>query len=69
MNGGRVVADWPGLAASNLYQGRDLYPTTDIRSVFKGVLMEHLNLQEQFLDQSVFPDTKPVSVVDDLVHT
>lgn len=69
VNGGRVVADWPGLSTSNLYQGRDLYPTTDIRSVFKGVLAEHLQLQEGFLDQSVFPNAKPVPMIENLVNT
>ena len=68
VNGGRIVADWPGLSAANLYQGRDLYPTTDIRSVFKGVLVEHLQLQEGFLDRSVFPDAKPVPVIENLVN-
>lgn len=69
VNGGRIVADWPGLSSSNLYEGRDLYPTTDIRSVFKGVLIEHLQLQENFLDRSVFPDAKPVPVIENLVNT
>lgn len=69
VNGGRIVADWPGLSNSNLYHGRDLYPTTDIRSVFKGVLAEHLNLQESFLDQSVFPNAKPLPMVEDLITT
>ena len=67
VNGGRVVADWPGLSASNLYQGRDLYPTTDIRSVFKGVLVEHLQLQPSFVDRSVFPSAKPVPMTESLV--
>ena len=26
-SGGRVLADWPGLAAGQLYEGRDLRPT------------------------------------------
>ncbi|MFO1186753.1 MAG: DUF1501 domain-containing protein [Alphaproteobacteria bacterium] len=40
VKGGRVVADWPGLAQANLFEGRDLKPTTDIRGVFKGVLRD-----------------------------
>jgi uncharacterized protein (DUF1501 family) len=68
VNGGRVVADWPGLAAANLYEGRDLYPTTDIRSVFKGVLQQHLNLQEPFLDKHVFPGGKAAPVIENLVR-
>ena len=67
VNGGRIVADWPGLSTANLYQGRDLYPTTDIRSVFKGVMAEHMGLQEKFLDQNVFPDAKTVQMIENLV--
>ena len=28
VQGGRVIADWPGLASAALFQGRDLKPTT-----------------------------------------
>ena len=31
LKGGRVIADWPGLKPANLYQDRDLAPTTDLR--------------------------------------
>ena len=30
VEGGRVIADWPGLASSSLFQGRDLQPTTGL---------------------------------------
>jgi uncharacterized protein (DUF1501 family) len=69
VNGGRVVADWPGLSASNLYEGRDLQPTTDIRGVFKGVLAQHLHLKKGFLDQRVFPGSKSVPIIDGLIKT
>jgi uncharacterized protein (DUF1501 family) len=34
VRGGRVYGRWPGLANSQLYQGRDLAVTTDFRDVF-----------------------------------
>jgi uncharacterized protein (DUF1501 family) len=34
VRGGRLIADWPGLATSALLQNRDLRPTLDLRSVF-----------------------------------
>jgi uncharacterized protein (DUF1501 family) len=64
VNGGRVIADWPGLKPANLYQGRDLAPTTDLRAVVKGVLRDHLGLSEAVLAKTVFPDSaaaKPIS--------
>ena len=57
VNGGRVVADWPGLRQSDLHQGRDLKPTTDMRSLFKGVLSEHLSISANLLNEKVFPDS------------
>jgi uncharacterized protein (DUF1501 family) len=55
--GGRVIADWPGLSARALYQGRDLAPTLDLRSVLKGVMEEHLSVPTRALEQTVFPDS------------
>ena len=58
--GGRVIADWPGLATRSLYQGRDLAPTLDLRAVLKGVLDEHLSVPTRALEQTVFPDSSRV---------
>ena len=57
LRGGRVISDWPGLSAASLLANRDLAATTDIRSVFKGVLLEHLQLAESLIETSVFPDS------------
>jgi uncharacterized protein (DUF1501 family) len=64
LKGGRVVADWPGLKPANLHEGRDLKPTTDLRGVLKGVLKDHLRLDEAMLGSKVFPESgrvKPVA--------
>ncbi len=55
VQGGRVITDWPGLARAQRFEGRDLRITTDLRSVLKGVLGDHLRLARSALDQSVFP--------------
>lgn len=68
VNGGRVIADWPGLRRSDLYEGRDLAPTTDLRSVFKGVLSEHLSLSDKLLDDIVFPGSSAAPRLKDLVR-
>ena len=68
VNGGRVIADWPGLAANNLYQGRDLQPTSDLRSLFKGVLVEHLSVPEALMNNSVFPDSAAAPLMRDLIR-
>jgi uncharacterized protein (DUF1501 family) len=60
LNGGRVIADWPGLKPADLYQNRDLKPTTDLRAVLKGVLRDHLRADEKTLAQTVFPGSEAV---------
>jgi uncharacterized protein (DUF1501 family) len=58
LKGGRVIADWPGLKETNLYEGRDLKPTTDLRGVMKGILKDHLRADERALTQNVFPGSQ-----------
>jgi len=67
VNGGKVIADWPGLGKNDLYGGRDLLPTTDIRSLFKAVLTDHLELPLAFIDREVFPDSKVAAPLRDLI--
>src|SRR5207253_8645810 len=60
LKGGRVIADWPGLKTANLYESRDLKPTTDLRAVLKGLLKDHLRLSDQVLAAKVFPGSANV---------
>jgi uncharacterized protein (DUF1501 family) len=60
LKGGRVIADWPGLKSANLYENRDLKPTTDLRAVLKGVLKDHLRADDRALAQNVFPGSEGV---------
>jgi len=69
INGGRVITDWPGLRNKDLYQGRDLYPTTDLRSVFKGVLADHLLIPTGYIEHEVFPDSGGAKPIDDLIRS
>ncbi|WP_424810507.1 DUF1501 domain-containing protein [Roseococcus sp. YIM B11640] len=69
VKGGRVLADWPGLAPNQLFEGRDIAPTTDLRAVFKGVLAEHVGVPRRALDTNVFPDTAAVQPLTGLVKT
>jgi uncharacterized protein (DUF1501 family) len=69
LKGGRVVADWPGLKEANLYQARDLKPTTDVRAVLKGVLRDHLRVGETALATKVFPGSQVAKPMAGLVMT
>jgi uncharacterized protein (DUF1501 family) len=54
VKGGRVVADWPGLAPGQLYDGRDLRPTADLRALFAGLAAEHFHLDAAQVARTVF---------------
>jgi uncharacterized protein (DUF1501 family) len=66
--GGKVVANWPGLGAGQLFENRDLAPTTDLRSVAQGILGAHLGLSPSAL-ATVFPGGEPAQPLHGLVRT
>ena len=45
VRGGHVYGTWPGLAADQLYEGRDLAVTTDFRDVFGEIVVRHLGVK------------------------
>ena len=63
LKGGRVIADWPGLKNANLYEGRDLAATTDLRAVLKGLLKDHLRVTDEALAANVFPGSADVAAM------
>jgi uncharacterized protein (DUF1501 family) len=67
INGGRVVTRWPGLGASQLFEGRDLAPTMDLRAPLKAVLRTHLGLPADAIDRAIFPDSRAVAALPDLI--
>lgn len=67
VNGGRIIADWPGLALSALHEKRDLRPTTDLRAVLKGILSDHLGLSQAALNEKIFPGSIGVAPARNLI--
>jgi uncharacterized protein (DUF1501 family) len=68
VNGGRVIADWPGLSRASLLENRDLKPTRDLRGVMKGVLHDHLGVSTAALEAKVFPNSAGAPAIADLVR-
>jgi uncharacterized protein (DUF1501 family) len=62
-----VIADWPGLKDANLQDGRDLKPTIDLRAVLKGVMKDHLGLNDRVLANAVFPDSGAIKPMQGLI--
>ncbi len=66
--GGRVRADWPGLGQGRLFENRDLAPTTDLRSVIKGVLVDHMRIDPATLSR-VLPGSDEAAPMHGLVRS
>jgi len=69
INGGKVYAQWPGLDKTQLYQNRDLRPTTDLRQIAKAVLTRHLGLPAADIEARVFPDSAAARSLDQIIRT
>ncbi|WP_443751205.1 DUF1501 domain-containing protein [Asticcacaulis solisilvae] len=67
VKGGRIVTDWPGLKPAQLYQNRDLAPTTDLRAVAKGVIAGLYDMPAAALSEAVFPDSARVAPLENLI--
>lgn len=55
VKGGRVLADWPGLAAGQLYEARDVAPTLDLDALIATVAAETLRLDPELVMRTLFP--------------
>jgi uncharacterized protein (DUF1501 family) len=66
--GGRVLADWPGLAPGKLFENRDLAPTTDVRGIIKGLLTAHLGLPASRMN-AVLPGSGEAALMGNLIRT
>ena len=55
MRGGQVAGVWPGLAEADLYNRRDLMPTTDVRAVAGWAMQSLFGLDRSAIESTVFP--------------
>jgi uncharacterized protein (DUF1501 family) len=55
VKGGRVLADWPGLATAALYEGRDLKPTMRLDDMIAGAVASHYALDPARVGAALFP--------------
>jgi uncharacterized protein (DUF1501 family) len=64
VKGGQVLADWPGLARKDRFEGRDLRITTDLRQVLRPILAQHLQVPRKALDSVVLPGSAGLPALD-----
>ncbi len=67
VSGGRISGTWPGLAERNLYENRDVMPTSDYRGIFKAVLHDHIGIDMGFLEDTVFPRSRAAKPMDGII--
>jgi uncharacterized protein (DUF1501 family) len=56
VKGGRVLADWPGLAPNALYDGRDLAPTLDLDMLIAATAAETFGFDPEKTMRTLFAD-------------
>lgn len=66
VKGGRVLADWPGLAPANLFEGRDLKPTTSLDGFIAGAVASHFGIDPARTVAALFPKAGAVKAVEGL---
>ena len=66
--GGRVLADWPGLAQASLYEGRDLKPTMDLDTLIASAVSAHYRLDMGRSARTLFPNIATTRAVEGLLR-
>jgi len=61
VSGGQVAGKWPGLSKENLFNERDLMPTTNAYGWISSLMAQHWKMDNKQLEQ-VFPGIKPYNV-------
>ncbi len=68
VRGGRVMADWPGLAPADLFEGRDLRPTLALDALIAQVCAEAFGLDPERVAGVIAPGTRRRTALPALLH-
>ena len=68
VQGGQIKAEWVGLSSGALKDGRDQPARTDLRALFKGVLMEQMDVPSGALETTIFPDSMSAVPIKGLIR-
>jgi uncharacterized protein (DUF1501 family) len=60
VQGGRVLADWPGLKPSALHEGRDLKPTLALETLLASTCAQSFRLDPELTRRTLFPNAAPM---------
>lgn len=68
VKGGRVLADWPGLAPAQLYENRDLRPTTQLDALIAGAVAGSYGIDPTRAMAALFPTGNKTRPIEGLVR-
>ena len=68
VQGGRIVADWPGLKNSNLHDGRDLKPTLALDTLIASTCAQTFQLDPDRTARTLFPSAGQAQAMQRLLH-
>jgi uncharacterized protein (DUF1501 family) len=68
VQGGRVLADWPGVAPAQLLDGRDLKPTLGLDALIASAVAQHYGLDYRRTLTALFPNSAAARQVEGLVR-
>jgi uncharacterized protein (DUF1501 family) len=66
--GGRVIADWPGMGQSALYEGRDLRPTMDLDMLIASAVSQLYRLDYAPTARTLFPNIGSARPIEGLIR-
>jgi uncharacterized protein (DUF1501 family) len=68
VQGGRVIADWPGVSDAALYEGRDLRPTMELDALIGSAVAGHFQLEVPRTMAALFPASRTTRAFDGLLR-
>lgn len=68
VQGGRIIADWPGLKPSDLHEGRDLRPTLGLDTLVSSLCAETFRIDPERVVGALFPGSATASPVPRLLR-
>lgn len=66
--GGRILADWPGLGAAALHDGRDLRPTLGLDVLIAAAVAQHYRLDPGRTGRMLFPESGALGRLEALIR-
>lgn len=63
LRGGRVMADWPGVAPGALFEARDLKPTLAMEALVSGAVAGHFGLDPALVARRLYPAQQSLQAV------